>query len=93
MSFSKLFVSRSPKNSGCPKVLPLDPNLWDSCDWDKNRSNSPGILSFATQVPGTKTLGTGSPVRALPCGQPIISSGARDLGNLCLPTTSPKARG
>ena len=59
MSFSEGFVSRSPKNSGCHKVVPWDKNPWDSWDWDKNRSESPDILSFETKI-----RGTGSPV---PC--------------------------
>ena len=68
---SKIFSSRpgegvpsSPKNSGCPKDVPWETNPWDSWDWDKNRWDSPVILSFGAQVPGTKILGTGSPV---PC--------------------------
>ena len=41
-------VPSSPKNSGCPKVVPWDTNPWDSWDWDKNRWDSSGILSFGT---------------------------------------------
>ena len=48
----------------CPNIVPRDISPWDSWDWDKNRWNSPWILSSGTQVPGTKILGTGSPV---PC--------------------------
>ena len=54
----------SPKNCCCPKDVPWDTNPWDSFDLDKNRWDSPGILSFGTHAPGTKILGTGSPV---PC--------------------------
>ena len=51
-----------------PNVVPWDANPWDSWDWDKNPWDSPVILSFGTQVRGTKNLGTGSPV---PC-PPLI---------------------
>ena len=57
-------VPDSPKNSGCPKVVPWDTNPWDSLNWDKNRWDSPGISSFGTQVPRTKIVGNGSLV---PC--------------------------
>ena len=57
-------VPSSPKNFGCPKVVPWDTNPWNSWDWDKNRWDSPGTFSFGTQIPRTKILGT---VSSVPC--------------------------
>ena len=54
----------SPKKFGCPKVVTWDKNCYDCWDKEQNLRDSPGILSFGTQVPGTKIFWTSSPV---PC--------------------------
>ena len=78
---SCFFFQKIPKSRDCPwdssakqsqefwlsQIRPMG-HKSHSWDWDENRWDSPGIVSFGTQVSGTKILGTGSPV---PCSSLI----------------------
>ena len=53
-------ITQVPSSS---KVVPWEAKPRNSWDWVKNRWDSPEISSFGTQVPGTKIVGTCSPVQ------------------------------